>query len=206
MTLLQHICKFFLHWMFCSELVLSFACVCLVGTGHFIPLWGLSISRSNLASTEKSAAGKVGLTLPRCQCVGSVSSDHSQELALVQPWVVPEIIRHINKFLCKATQENKGSGLGIYTSGLDCHWLKVVNCFEGHVFLAFCILSFCSCKTSLSGTSVFVVALLSYITKVWQWVGVFDHFTTNDGFRNQCLCKKYTTACDKWQCSWGILI
>ena len=30
-----------------------------------MPLWGLSILRANLASTEKSAAGKVGLTLPR---------------------------------------------------------------------------------------------------------------------------------------------
>ena len=52
----------FLLWMFCSELVLSFACVYFVVTGHFIPVWGLSILRANLASTEKSAAGKLGLT------------------------------------------------------------------------------------------------------------------------------------------------
>jgi len=51
--------------MFCSELVLSFACVCFAVIGHFILLWGLSILRANLASTEKSAAWKVGLTLPR---------------------------------------------------------------------------------------------------------------------------------------------
>jgi len=55
----------FLLWMFCSELVLSFACVYFVITGHFLPVGGLSILRANLASTEKSAAGKVGLTLPR---------------------------------------------------------------------------------------------------------------------------------------------
>jgi len=54
----------FLLWMFCSELV-SFACVFFCVTGHFIPFLGLLILRANLASTEKSAAGKVGLTLPR---------------------------------------------------------------------------------------------------------------------------------------------
>jgi len=43
----------FLLWMFCSELVLSFACVYFVVTGHSIPVWGLSILRANLASTEK---------------------------------------------------------------------------------------------------------------------------------------------------------
>ena len=64
----------FLLWMFCSELVLSFACVNFVITGHFLPVGGLSILRANLASTEKSAAGKVGLTLPRFNsAVGSVA-------------------------------------------------------------------------------------------------------------------------------------
>ena len=53
----------FLPWMFWSELVVSFACVYFVVTGHFIPVWGLSILRANLASTDKSVAGKV--TLPR---------------------------------------------------------------------------------------------------------------------------------------------
>ena len=33
----------FLLWMFCSERVLSFACVYFVITGHFLPVWGLSI-------------------------------------------------------------------------------------------------------------------------------------------------------------------
>jgi len=55
----------YLLWMFCSEPVLSFACVYFVITGHFLPVWGLSILRANLASTEKTAAGKVGLTSPR---------------------------------------------------------------------------------------------------------------------------------------------
>jgi len=54
----------FLLWMFCSELV-SFACVYFVVTGHFMPFSGLSILSAKLASTEKSAAGEVGLTLPR---------------------------------------------------------------------------------------------------------------------------------------------
>jgi len=55
----------FLLWMLCSEPVLSFACVYFVVSAHFIPFCGLSILRANLASIEKSAAGKVGLTLPR---------------------------------------------------------------------------------------------------------------------------------------------
>jgi len=32
-----------LLWMFCSKLVLSFACVYFVITGHFLPVWGLTI-------------------------------------------------------------------------------------------------------------------------------------------------------------------
>jgi len=59
----------FLLWMLCSELVLSFACIYFVVSGHFMPFWGLSSLRANLASTEKSAAGKVFTqvftTLPR---------------------------------------------------------------------------------------------------------------------------------------------
>jgi len=45
--------RFFFLWMFCSELVVSFACVYFVVTGHFMPFLGLSILRANLASTEK---------------------------------------------------------------------------------------------------------------------------------------------------------
>jgi len=40
------------------------------------------------------------------QYAGSISSDHSQEQALVEPLGSPDI----NKFLCKATQK-RGSGL-----------------------------------------------------------------------------------------------
>jgi len=56
----------FFLWMFCSEFVVSFACVYFVVRGHFMPLLfevfrgNLAILRGNLASTEKSAAGKVG--------------------------------------------------------------------------------------------------------------------------------------------------
>ena len=47
----------------------------------------------------------------------------------------------------------------IHTSGLSCHWLKVVIAFlEVMIFLAFCGLSFCGFKTSLSGR-IFIVAL-----------------------------------------------
>jgi len=46
----------FLLWMLCSELVLSFASVYFVVTGHFMPFWSISILRANLASNEKSAA------------------------------------------------------------------------------------------------------------------------------------------------------
>jgi len=56
-----------LLWMFCSEVVVSFACVYFVVTGHFMPFSGLSILRANLASTENSAAGKAGLILRWCK-------------------------------------------------------------------------------------------------------------------------------------------
>ena len=48
----------FLLWMFCSELVLSFSCVCFVITGHFLRVEGVSILRANLASTEKKCGWK----------------------------------------------------------------------------------------------------------------------------------------------------
>jgi len=46
--------------MFCSELVVSFACVYFVVTGHFMPFSGLSILLANLASTEKVRLEKSG--------------------------------------------------------------------------------------------------------------------------------------------------
>jgi len=62
--------------MFCSELVVSFACVYFVVTGHFMPFSGLSILLANLASTEKSATGKVGLTSPRSIRIAAVTPNH----------------------------------------------------------------------------------------------------------------------------------
>ena len=53
--------------------------------------------------------------------------------------------------------KKKGSGLAIHTSGLNCHWLKMAIALEVMIFLAFCDLSFCGRKTSLSGR-VFIVA------------------------------------------------
>ena len=82
---------------------------------------------------------------------GSISPDHSQGQTLVEPLALPGVARHINKFLQKTTQK-RGSGLAIlHTSGLNCHWLKVVIALEVMIFLAFCDLSFCGRKTSLSG-------------------------------------------------------
>jgi len=49
--------------MLCSKLVLSFACLYFVVSGHLFPFRGYTILRTNLASIEKSAAGKV--TLPK---------------------------------------------------------------------------------------------------------------------------------------------
>jgi len=36
---------------------------------------------------------------------GSVSFEHSQGQALVESLVLPGVTRHINEFLCKATQK-----------------------------------------------------------------------------------------------------
>jgi len=51
--------KVFLLWMLCSEPVLPIACVYFVVSAHFMPFLGFSVLRANLASIEKSAAGKV---------------------------------------------------------------------------------------------------------------------------------------------------
>jgi len=101
------------------------------------------------------------------QYVGSISLGHSQGQTLVEPLVIPGVTRHINKFLRKITQKG-GSGLAIHTSGLNCHWLKVVIALEVMILLAFCDLSFCGCKTSLS-VEVFIVALSR--AKVWTLAG-----------------------------------
>ena len=106
---------------------------------------------STLKAT-RNRTGKIRSNLHTGQYVGSVSLDHSQRQMLVQPLVLPGVTRRINKLLCKTTQE-RGSGLAIHTSGLNCHWLKVVIALEVMIFLAFC-----GRKTSLSGR-VFIVAL-----------------------------------------------
>ena len=73
---------------------------------------------------------------------------------LVETLALPVVARHINKSLRKTTQK-RGSGLAVHTSGLNCHWLKVVIALEVMIFLAFCGLSFCGRKTSLSGKSLY---------------------------------------------------
>ena len=111
---------------------------------------------STLKAT-RNRTGKIRSNLHTGQYVGSVSLDHSQRQMLVQPLVLPGVTRRINKLLCKTTQE-RGSGLAIHTSGLNCHWLKVVIALEVMIFLAFCDLSFCGRKTGLSGRA-FIVTL-----------------------------------------------
>jgi len=60
-------------------------------------------------------------------------SDVTVELLLL-----PGVTRHINKFLCKATQKMDGGlAIQIYTSGLNCNWFKVVIALEVMVFLAY---------------------------------------------------------------------
>ena len=111
---------------------------------------------STLRAARKRT-GKIRSNLHTGQYAGSISPGHSQGQTLVETLALPGVARHINKLLRKTTQ-NRGSGLAIHTSGLNCHWLKVVIALEVMIFLAFCDLSFCGCKTSLSGR-VFIVAL-----------------------------------------------
>jgi len=98
---------------------------------------------------------KTKLNLHTGQYADSFSFDHIQEQVLVEPLSLLGVTRHMDKFLCEATQ--MGSGLAIHTTGLNCNWLKVVIPLEVIVFLAFCCFSLCCCKACLSGTA-FVVA------------------------------------------------
>jgi len=112
-----------------------------------------------VVSTLKAArkrTSKIRSNLHTGQYASSTSPGHSQGQMLVEPLALPGVTRHINKFLRKTTQK-KGSGLAIHTSGLNCHWLKMAIALEVMIFLAFCDLSFCGRKTSLSGR-VFIVA------------------------------------------------
>ena len=112
-----------------------------------------------VVSTLKAArkrTGKIRSNLHTGQYAGSVSPDHSQGQTLEESLVLPGVTRHINKFFIKTTQK-RGSGLAIHTSGLCCHWLKVIIALEVMIFLAFCGLSFCGHKTSLSGRGYMVI-------------------------------------------------
>jgi len=111
----------------------------------------------NTFKAARKPTGKIRSNLHTGQYVGSNSPGHSQGQTLVEPLALPEVARHINKFLRKTTQK-RGSGLVIHTSGLNFHWFEVVIALEVMIFLAFCDLSFCGRKTSLSG-GVFIVAL-----------------------------------------------
>jgi len=113
-----------------------------------------------VVSTLKAATkrtGKIRSNWHTGQYPGSISLGHSQGQMLVEPLELPGAARHINKFVHKTTQK-RGSELAIHTSGLNCHWLKVVTALEVMIFLAFCGFSFCGHKTNLSGR-VFIVAL-----------------------------------------------
>ena len=94
-----------------------------------------------VVSTLKAAGkrtGKIRSNLHTSQYTGSISPGHSQGQTLVEPLALPGVTRHL-KFLRRTTQKR----LAIHTSGLNCHWLKVVIALEVVIFLAFCGLSFC---------------------------------------------------------------
>jgi len=91
---------------------------------------------STLKATRK-ITGKIRSNLRTGQYAGSVSTDHSQGQTLVEPLALPGVARHINKFLCKTTQK-RVSGLAIHTSGLNCHWLKVVIALEVMIYIVTC--------------------------------------------------------------------
>jgi len=95
---------------------------------------------SKLKAARKRT-GKIRSNLHTGQYADSISPGHSQGQTLVEPLVLPGVVRHINKFLRKTTQK-RSSGHAIHTSGFNCHWLKVVIPLEVMIFLAFCGLSF----------------------------------------------------------------
>jgi len=107
---------------------------------------------STLKATRKRTV-RIRSNLHTGHYPGSVSLDHSQGQRLVEALALPGVDRHINKFLCTATQK-RGSGLAIHTSGLNCHWLKVVIALEVTVFLAFCGLSFVTTKPACLAESL----------------------------------------------------
>jgi len=111
--------------------------------------WAVMVISMLKAATRKRTR-KVRSNLHTGQYAGSISPDHRQGQTLVEPLALPGITRHINKFLCKTIQK------GLWT----CHthqWSQLPlvvspNCFGGHYIFGICGLSFCGCKTGLSGT------------------------------------------------------
>jgi len=83
--------------MLCSELFVSFSFVYFVISPQFKPFWDFTISRTNLASIEKSAAGKVGLTLPRYQSPQWPSQKHENTGKLETIWL--QYQRHPSNFI-----------------------------------------------------------------------------------------------------------
>ena len=110
---------------------------------------------STLKATRKRT-GKYRSNLHTGQYAGSVSPDHSQGQTLVEPLALPGSPDTSTCFF--ANHSKNASAFAIHASGLNCHWLKMVISLWVMVFLAFCGLSFCVCKTNLSGR-VFIVAL-----------------------------------------------
>jgi len=74
------------------------------------------------------------------QYAGSIPSDHSLREVLVKPLLLLRVTRHINKFICEATQKRAG-WLAIHTGGSSCDLLKEVILEEVIVFSAFCSFS-----------------------------------------------------------------
>ena len=155
---------------------------------------------STLEATRKRT-GKSRSNLHTGQYAGSVSTDHSHGQTLVEPLLLPGVTRRINKFLCKTTQKG-GNGLATRTSGLNCHWLKVVIALEVMIFLAFCGLSLCGSKTSLSGR-VFIVALINHFA-VAAFCALKDFGTSSEGDRNTELIRtEQVSNASNWECFWS---
>ena len=81
-----------------------------------MPFWGFSILRTNLESTQKSAAGKAGLTLPSVQSPATIDAT-----AIQQCLFCTEAMTFVKTMQTPVTAKNKtdsGSGFSqIFDSG-----------------------------------------------------------------------------------------
>ena len=68
----------------------------------------------NTGNTLKMA--EIRSNLHTGQYAGSVSFEHGQRQALVEPLSLPGVARHVNVFFCKTVQA-RGNGLAIHTFG-----------------------------------------------------------------------------------------